>query len=262
METIEMKQIDNTKWQQRSESIIELAKALNKVQSEIESAKKNAKNSFFKDAPYADLASIWAAIREPLTKNGLCVLQEPSSDGDKVLMTTTLMHSSGEFVRSTLTMKPTKTDPQGFGSAITYARRYALGAIVGIAPDDDDGNAASQGKPQQQQQKPAQQFGLKTADQLQSEASAKAFKGDDISFDSNGQPDLSTRQKVSKKATSSILTYDLREVLGGLDATEFNKKIRFLEKKQGIELSEGIWQIPEHIEPLAQYIIDNKSEAA
>jgi hypothetical protein len=261
MEALEMKQIDNTKWSQRSESIVELAKALCKTQATVEAVKKDASNPFFK-SKYADLASVWASIREALTSNGLSVLQEPASKENRVQITTTLIHSSGEYVRSCLEVVATKADPQGIGSAITYARRYALGAIIGIAPEDDDGNAASQGKPQQQQQKPAQQFGLKTADQLQSEAAVKAFKGDDISFDSNGQPDLSTRQKVSKKAMQSILTYDLREVLGGLDVADYNKKIRFLEKKQGIELSEGVWQIPEHIETLAQYIIDNKSEAA
>lgn len=127
----------------KSESIDALVSALSKAQSEIRGAVKDQSNTYFKSS-YADLASIWDACREPLTRNGLAVTQL-LSDGDsgRVCVTTMLMHSSGQFVSSELNVKPVKPDPQSMGSAITYARRYSLAAIVGIPQVDDDGNAAS-----------------------------------------------------------------------------------------------------------------------
>lgn len=130
-------------WAERSATIGKLAAALSKAQAILEAAKKDANNPFFK-SKYADLSSVWAAVRGPLTANELSILQEPSTDSGKIIVTTTLMHSSGEYVRSSLSMPVVKQDPQGYGSAVTYARRYALQSVMGIAPEDDDGNAASQ----------------------------------------------------------------------------------------------------------------------
>lgn len=130
-------------WAERSATIGKLAAALSKAQAILEAAKKDANNPFFK-SKYADLSSVWAAVRGPLTANELSILQEPSTDNGKIIVTTTLMHSSGEYVRSSLSMPVVKQDPQGYGSAVTYARRYALQSVMGIAPEDDDGNAASQ----------------------------------------------------------------------------------------------------------------------
>ncbi len=131
----------------QSDSINELAAALAKAQSEIEGAKKDSANPFFK-SKYADLESVWTACRVPLTKNGLSVVQLVSSEGDdgKVTVTTQLLHSSGQWIRGSLTGKPVKADPQGTGSCITYYRRYGLAAIVGVFQADDDGNAASNRK--------------------------------------------------------------------------------------------------------------------
>jgi len=127
---------------QKSESVKELATALAKAQAAIQGATKDKTNPHFRSA-YADLASVWDACREALTKNGLSVVQtnEPS-DGQTVVVETTLLHSSGEYMTGTLVMPVAKFDPQGVGSAITYARRYALAAMVGVAPEDDDGEAA------------------------------------------------------------------------------------------------------------------------
>ena len=132
-----------------SEQIKDIATALAKAQAEIEGAKKDSNNPHFKSS-YADLASVWDACRKALTGNGLSVVQGPVSDEGRVGVTTMLMHSSGQWLESTFFMRPTKDDPQGAGSALTYARRYALAAMVGVAPEDDDGNAASEkpsGKP-------------------------------------------------------------------------------------------------------------------
>lgn len=126
----------------KSESIIDLVVALVKAQAEIKGAVKDANNPHFR-SQYADLESVWEAVREPLTKNGLCVIQLPSADEMGVSVETMLCHSSGQFVSEVLRMVPVKNDPQGVGSCITYARRYALQSVVGVAPKDDDGEAAS-----------------------------------------------------------------------------------------------------------------------
>lgn len=126
-----------------SEQINELSAALSKAQAKIIGALKDAANPFFK-SKYADLSSVWDAVRDPLTANGLAVIQTTSSppDGSSVIVTTMLTHSSGQWVRDSLTMAPAKRDPQGIGSAITYGRRYALAAITGCPQIDDDGEAA------------------------------------------------------------------------------------------------------------------------
>lgn len=128
----------------RSASIAALAAALAKAQGEIEGASKAKVNPHFKSS-YADLASCWDACREPLSKNGLAVMQPASSNGPQVTVTTMLAHSSGEWIEGDFTMTATQNTPQGVGSCLTYARRYALCAMVGIAPEDDDGETASRG---------------------------------------------------------------------------------------------------------------------
>ena len=121
----------------------ELFAALAKAQGQIKGALKDNTNPFFK-GKYADLASVWEACRIPLSQNGLSVIQTTRAlDSETVTVYTTLGHSSGQRITGGLTMKPVKADPQGIGSTITYARRYALAAMVGVAPDDDDGNAAT-----------------------------------------------------------------------------------------------------------------------
>ena len=126
-----------------SETKAELFKALNKAQSQVETVKKDATNPHFK-SKYADLASVWSAAKGPFTSNGLFVVQTPLECIDVAVVETLIGHSSGEWMSVTTTFKMVKNDPQGAGSATTYARRYVLMGIAGIAPEDDDGNAASQ----------------------------------------------------------------------------------------------------------------------
>lgn len=139
----------------QSESIKELAAALAKAQAEITTAKKDSTNPHFK-SKYADLASVWDAIRAPLTKHGLSVAQFPgTTETGAVSLTTVLMHSSGEWMSGVVSVKPSQdTNPQVYGSILTYLRRYALQSAVGIAADDDDGNAGA-GKPVAQVAEPA-----------------------------------------------------------------------------------------------------------
>jgi hypothetical protein len=131
---------------EQSHSLSALASALAKAQSEMSGASKDKVNPHFKSA-YADLASVWDACRGPLSKNGLAVLQPASAQGPTVTVRTILVHSSGEWIASDLRMTAVQATPQGIGSCITYARRYALASLVGIAPEDDDGNAASTNGP-------------------------------------------------------------------------------------------------------------------
>lgn len=126
----------------KSENINELAAGLAKAQGMMKGAKKDSDNPFFKSR-YADLASCWDAIREPFALNGLSIAQLTEQSPELVIVETILMHSSGQWIGSKISMKPVKTDPQGIGSCLTYARRYGLCAITGIAPEDDDGNSAS-----------------------------------------------------------------------------------------------------------------------
>jgi hypothetical protein len=125
----------------QSENIAELAAALAKAQAEIGSVKKDAANPFFRSV-YSTLANVWETVKPALTKHGLSVVQMPGSDERGYYVQTQLMHGSGQWIRSTTYMKPAKEDPQGIGSLISYARRYALQAMVMACPDDDDGEAA------------------------------------------------------------------------------------------------------------------------
>lgn len=118
------------------------AKAFVAAQKATEAVKKASTNPAFR-SKYADLAGVVEAVVPALNDNGIAVMQSPAFDGDYVALTTVLLHESGSSVSSTLRLRPSKMDPQGVGSAVTYARRYALLALSGAAPEDDDGNAAS-----------------------------------------------------------------------------------------------------------------------
>ena len=131
-----------------SEQINELAEALAKAQGQIEGAKKDSANPFFK-SKYADLASVWEACRVQLSTNGLSVTQCPEESENGIAIETMLLHSSGQWIKSRYTMPVSKLDAQAVGSAITYARRYALSAIIGIAPEDEDGNSAAKARPEE-----------------------------------------------------------------------------------------------------------------
>lgn len=122
----------------RSASIKELAPAISKAQMSIGTAHKDKENPFFHSS-YADLASVWDACRESLTSNGLSVLQPTFMEQGRTFLETILLHSSGEWMSGVLEVKPVKDDPQGMGSALTYARRYGLSALIGVCPSDDDG---------------------------------------------------------------------------------------------------------------------------
>ena len=127
----------------QSESITDLATALCLAQAEMGGAIKDSNNPFFKSS-YADLTSVIKVIKEPFAKWGLSFVQLPvtSAGGNGVGVSTMLMHKSGQWLQSEYLLPMDKVTPQGAGSAITYARRYALQALVGIPSVDDDSELA------------------------------------------------------------------------------------------------------------------------
>lgn len=140
---------------QKSDSITEISKALAKFQAEVENPPNTADNPFFK-SKYAPLPDILNDVRPLLASHGLSVIQMPGGDGESITVTTTLLHASGEWIESEPLTLPSTPDnkgkytAQGAGSAITYGRRYALAAMLGISGEDDDGAVVSgtTGKPE------------------------------------------------------------------------------------------------------------------
>ena len=145
----------------KSDTIGKLALALSKAQGAMQPAAFDKVNPAFKNK-YASLAATWEAARGPLSANELAVIQALSTTAEgETILVSTLVHSSGEFCESIYPVRPTQDTPQAFGSALTYAMKFSLRALIGASSDDgdDDGNAAAvQGKPQpaqQQRQAPA-----------------------------------------------------------------------------------------------------------
>ena len=127
-----------------SESIVKISSALVQMQSETSHATFDSLNPHFKNK-YASLAEVIDTIKPALAKYGLCVIQLPFYRQDVgFMLVTRIMHESGEWIETEVMLNPTKNDPQGLGSSITYMRRYTLPGVCLIASDeDDDGNEAS-----------------------------------------------------------------------------------------------------------------------
>ena len=125
-----------------SETLSKLAPALVKAQAAMAGATKSAANPFFQ-SKYANLEEVIRVVKEPFAANGLSFVQFPISGEGTAGVETIILHESGEFISNEFLLKCSKADPQGMGSAITYARRYGLQSACGIPSEDDDGNAAS-----------------------------------------------------------------------------------------------------------------------
>jgi hypothetical protein len=124
-----------------------IATALVKAQKAFAPALKDSSNPFFK-TKYADLSACVKAVIDALNDNGIALVQNCHPCDDGVSVETIFYHESGEMINCGILHVPAaKNDPQGYGSALTYARRYSLMAACGIAPEDDDGNMASRGRP-------------------------------------------------------------------------------------------------------------------
>lgn len=127
-----------------SEKTTNIFKALSSFRAVLQQPSKDAKNPFFKST-YVTLDGVVKAIDEAIKNTGLSYSQEATSEGNQISVSTHVFHESGEFISfDPLTLPATKADAQGIGSAVTYAKRYALGAVFGVTSDiDDDGNEAS-----------------------------------------------------------------------------------------------------------------------
>lgn len=126
----------------KSDSIANIAPALVKAQAEIKAALRDSTNPHFR-SKYADLSSVVDAVKPALLKHGIAFLQGVHDAVDGVAVETMLLHTSGEWISSTLRIPAVKQDAQGYGSAITYGRRYGLQSMCGVPAEDDDGNAAA-----------------------------------------------------------------------------------------------------------------------
>jgi hypothetical protein len=181
----------------QSENINELSAALSKAQGEIDSAKKTSANPFFK-SKYADLSEVIKAAKKSLADNGLSVMQMTYYDGAQTQLITQVNHSSGQWIRGSFLIKPVKDDPQGMGSAITYARRYCYAAAIGIAQDDDDAEQAVGRK-----QKPANDDAARMfRDNMAKDISGAIAAGDELSvreiFDSLGDEKKNVWNRLSQ----------------------------------------------------------------
>lgn len=126
----------------QSQEIGELAKALSAAQGMMDAAKKDSKGNYGK---YTTISSILEVVKEALSKNGLAVVQAPMPcEAGNISLRTTLMHTSGQWIASQLTMKAENVSPQKIGSVITYARRYTLAALLGVGQEDDDAQSVQE----------------------------------------------------------------------------------------------------------------------
>jgi len=200
----------------KSETIGKLAEALSKAQGMMKGAVKDSENPFFR-AAYADLASVWDACREPLSKNGLSVTQTTRiADNGEPVIITTLLHSSGEWMSGELLVKPVKNDPQSVGSAITYGRRYALSAIVGIAPEDDDGEKAQGRQHTEQHKEPEKKAEGTNYKYLQTMKAMKKDVGDDMYYKIMGVAGYEHSNDIKDRKTQLAVYEEMKKYKAAL----------------------------------------------
>ena len=136
-----------------TDQINTIAAALAKAQAKMGKAIKDSNNPAFR-SKYADLGSVMDACLPALNECGISVVQPFAMIGDKYAVETILLHESGERLSCAIPLLVNKNDMQGLGSAMTYARRYGLMCMAGIAPEDDDGNAAAKAPPPKEEPAP------------------------------------------------------------------------------------------------------------
>lgn len=171
-----------------SESIGKIAPALLKAQMAITFAIKDSKNPQFKTS-YADLSSVIDAVKPALNGAGIMFIQMMCpSDRESLALTTRLIHESGEWIESTATCPLQKVDPQGYGSACTYLKRYSLASAVGLYQEDDDGNAGVDASRRAEAKPPAIDMSPKArAQRITAGVNAKDAKGAAIAIAGFGQ---------------------------------------------------------------------------
>ena len=192
-----------------------ITKALVKFHMEVGKIKKDAKNPFF-NSSYASLSNILDVVTPPLVTCGLVIIQMPIGDG---LLKTILAHESGEFIESEFDMKIVKRDPQSMGSAITYARRYALGAILCLNIDEDDDANTATPSPQERVDEKAW-FNATSKDGALNKAGITACNA--LISGKRTWNDLEAKYKVSKKDKEAMIAYIEDKIMNAVenDASE------------------------------------------
>jgi len=194
---------------ERSETIGKLSEALAKAQGEMKPASFDAQNPHFR-SKYATLASIMDACRSALSQNQIAVVQGTSVIEDRVIVTTMLIHASGEFISDQLSMNITKDSPQAIGSAITYARRYSLASLAGVVSDqDDDGEAAM---PKENAQKPVKIVQMTNLDEHKKTRSNNSPKAENT--DNNPKKLDGKAEQTQKRVQKIRLLFNLSAQLG------------------------------------------------
>lgn len=207
----------------------QLAKALCAAQAEFGTVPQSGKNPFHKST-YSTIEDYVNAAKPVLAKHGLSISQAPNLMEGQFVLTTILMHESGEHIVSNQPIFSAKQDAQSMGSAITYARRYAYGAVLGMASGDfdDDGNAAT-AKP------------VKQANPPMSQSPAKSPAPRTPSQTERGTPNSSIEERANAAPHLGGLTALYDEVKGEIEAMEESKRNEVLElfKKRKTELTKG-----------------------
>lgn len=209
----------------QSQELGELATALANAQSAFEVVAKSADNPFFRSR-YAALPDVVKAATPILAENGLSVSQLIGRDADGDTLTTMLLHKSGQYLGSSMQMRPVKNDPQAQGSAATYARRYSYMAILGlVADEDDDGNAGSAPRPRQKaaparkpERKPAWQP-EKTEKTVSAEEVARGLGADLVDEDTLKQISAAAKKRWPDRDT---MRDKLKWELIGIEGVEFD----------------------------------------
>lgn len=192
----------------KSESIKELSTALSIFQGEIKNPSNTATNPFFK-SKYAPLNDVLNLVRPILSKNGLSIVQAPSGDGENIIVTTTLLHQSGEWLEfPPLVLKADKATAQGAGSAITYARRYAISAILGISSEDDDDGNEAEPKKDKPIDKPKEEVKTDTISQAQQKRLFAISNGNnDLVKEALKMKNLTSTSQIKKTDYNAIVKY-------------------------------------------------------
>lgn len=135
----------------------DIAAALAKAQAQIKTAIKDTKGQIGQNRAYkyADLGSVFDACKKALNDNHIAIVQRTDFNGPEIWLETMLLHASGDNITGRYPLRPTQDTPQAYGSALTYARRYALSAMVGVVADEDDDGAAGSKRDEEPAHDPA-----------------------------------------------------------------------------------------------------------
>jgi len=203
----------------QSPDITELAKAMLKVQGELQPALKNRENTFSKSR-YATLNSVMDACREILINNGIWLVQHPVPvEHGHLGLTTKLIHAeSGQWQSSLMVMPLPKADPQGYGSALTYGRRYSLAALVGIVTEEDDDGESASFRPQRAKQQ-------KTAPRVNKAQNGAETANTGAVFQPPEHPALAVMPKIDGITFSTVQTQDDKLCIVATGDTRNKKQI-------------------------------------